>query len=121
MLPEQCMINLEKLVISQVAQARYMSSLHCNSSDLHIYKGLYGERNKPEKKRKITKNPLEPKLHQTALNQLKNHTAHKESGAGIQVSGFYCNSFFFGFTPFPIQTSKCASSICLSLLFMSYF
>ena len=25
-----------------------------DSSDLHIYKDLYGERNKPEKKRKIT-------------------------------------------------------------------
>ena len=25
-----------------------------NSSDLHIYKDLYGERNKPGKKRKIT-------------------------------------------------------------------
>ena len=40
---------------AQVAQARYMSSsmltfalLH-NSSNLHIYKDLYGERNKPEK------------------------------------------------------------------------
>ena len=39
----------------QVAQVRYMSSsmlpfalLH-NSSNLHIYKDLYGERNKPEK------------------------------------------------------------------------
>ena len=40
---------------SQVAQARYMSSsmltfaLLRNSSDLLIYKDLYGERNKPEK------------------------------------------------------------------------
>ena len=25
--------------------------LLCNSSDLHIYKDLYGERNKPEKKK----------------------------------------------------------------------
>ena len=39
----------------QVAHARYMSSsmftfaLLRNSSDLHIYKDLYGERNKPEK------------------------------------------------------------------------
>ena len=47
-------------VCSQVAQARYMSSsmwtfaLLRDSSDLHIYKDLYGERNKPEKKRKIT-------------------------------------------------------------------
>ena len=40
----------------------------------------------------IEKKALEPKLHYTALNQLKNHTAHKESGTGIQVSGFYCNS-----------------------------
>ena len=45
---------------SQVAQARYMSSsmwtfaLLRDSSDLHIYKDLYGERNKPEKKQKIT-------------------------------------------------------------------
>ena len=45
---------------SQVAQARYMSSsmltfaLLRDSSDLHIYKDLFGERNKPEKKRKIT-------------------------------------------------------------------
>ena len=45
---------------TQVAQARYMSSsmltfaLLRDSSDLHIYKDLYGERNKPEKKRKIT-------------------------------------------------------------------
>ena len=45
----------------QVAQALYMSSsmwtfaLLRDSSDLHIYKDLYGERNKPEKKkRKIT-------------------------------------------------------------------
>ncbi len=44
----------------QVAQARYMSSsmwtfaLLRDSSDLHIYKDLYGERSKPEKKRKIT-------------------------------------------------------------------
>ena len=46
----------------------------------------------------IEKKPLEPKLHQTALNQLKNHTANKENGAGIQVSGFYCNStVIFGF------------------------
>ena len=39
------------------------------------------------------------------INQLKNHTAHKESGAGIQVSGFYCNStvIFFWFISFPIQ------------------
>ena len=42
----------------QVAQARYMSSsmltfaLLRDSSDLHIYKDLYGERNKPEKKTK---------------------------------------------------------------------
>ena len=88
-----------------------------NSSDLHIYKGLYGERNKPEKKRKITKNPLEPKLHQTALNQLKNHTAHKESGAGIQVSGFNCNStvifrvFFSGLFLSPYKSLQ----ICKSL------
>ena len=47
-------------VTAQVAQARYMSSsmwtfaLLRDSSDLHIYKDLYGERNKPEKKRKIT-------------------------------------------------------------------
>ena len=45
---------------TQVAQARYMSSsmwtfaLLRDSSDLHIYKDLYGERSKPEKKRKIT-------------------------------------------------------------------
>ena len=45
---------------AQVAQARYMSSsmwtfaLLRDSSDLHIYEDLYGERNKPEKKRKIT-------------------------------------------------------------------
>ena len=43
---------------SQVAQARYMSSymltftLLPDSSDLHIYKDLYWERNKPEKKTK---------------------------------------------------------------------
>ena len=47
-------------VLTQVAQARYMSSsmwtfaLLRDSSDLHIYKDLYGERSKPEKKRKIT-------------------------------------------------------------------
>ena len=41
--------------IPQVAQARYMSSymltfaLLRDSSDLHIYKALYWERNKPEK------------------------------------------------------------------------
>ena len=44
----------------QVAQARYMSSsmltfaLLRDSSDLHVYEDLFGERNKPEKKRKIT-------------------------------------------------------------------
>ena len=44
----------------QVAQARYMSgsmltfALVRNSSDLNIYKDLFGERNKPENKRKIT-------------------------------------------------------------------
>ena len=43
-------------IFAQVAQARYMRgskltfALLRNSSDLHIYKGLYGERNKPEKK-----------------------------------------------------------------------
>ena len=48
------------LFSAQVAQARYMSSsmwtfaLLRDSSDLHIYKDLYGERSKPEKKRKIT-------------------------------------------------------------------
>ena len=48
-------------VCAQVAQARYMSSsmwwtfaLLRDSSDLHIYKDLYGERSKPEKNRKIT-------------------------------------------------------------------
>ena len=51
---------LERLILPQVAQARYMSSsmltfaLLRDSSDLHVYKDLYGERNKPEKKRKIT-------------------------------------------------------------------
>ena len=45
----------------QVAQAQYMRSsmltfalLHNYSSDLRIYKDLYWERNKPEKKQKIT-------------------------------------------------------------------
>ena len=48
-----CICNV--LVSSQVAQARYMSSymltfaLLRDSSDLHIYKDLYWERNKPEK------------------------------------------------------------------------
>ena len=47
---------------AQVAQARYMSSsmltfaLSRNSSDLHIYKDLYGERNKPEKNEKLPLN-----------------------------------------------------------------
>ena len=47
---------------AQVAQARYMSSsmltfaLLRNSSDLHIYKDLYGERNKPEKNEKLPLN-----------------------------------------------------------------
>ena len=51
---------LQLIAIPQVAQARYMSSsmwtfaLLRDSSDLHIYKDLYGERSKPEKKRKIT-------------------------------------------------------------------
>ena len=63
-----CAIEVIKLLLllllfdmeAQVAQARYMSSsmwtfaLLCDSSDLHIYKDLYGERSKPEKKRKIT-------------------------------------------------------------------
>ena len=57
--PEMLSIKRVRL-ITQVAQARYMSSsmltfaLLRDSSDLHIYKDLYGERNKPEKKRKIT-------------------------------------------------------------------
>ena len=57
---EVFMVRHSHLVISQVAQARYMSSsmwtfaLLRDSSDLHIYKDLYGERSKPEKKRKIT-------------------------------------------------------------------
>ena len=47
---------------TQVAQARYMSSsmltfaLLRDSSDLHIYKDLFGERNKPEKKEKLPLN-----------------------------------------------------------------
>lgn len=47
---------------AQVAQARYMSSsmltfaLLRNSSDLHIYKDLYGERNKAEKNEKLPLN-----------------------------------------------------------------
>ena len=47
---------------TQVAQPRYMSSsmltfaLLRNSSDLHIYKDLYGERNKPEKNDKLPLN-----------------------------------------------------------------
>ena len=42
-------------IFAQVAQARYMSgskltfALLRNLSDLHIYKGLYGECNEPEK------------------------------------------------------------------------
>ena len=50
------------LIKSQVAQARYMSSsmltfaLLRNSSDLHIYKDLYGERNKPEKNERLLLN-----------------------------------------------------------------
>ena len=58
---ETCRVKLVTVSIKpQVAQARYMSSsmltfaLLRDSSDLHIYKDLYGERNKPEKKRKIT-------------------------------------------------------------------
>ena len=52
--------SVRALLKPQVAQARYMSSsmwtfaLLRDSSDLHIYKDLYGERSKPEKKRKIT-------------------------------------------------------------------
>ena len=48
--------------IAQVAQAWYMSSyvltfaLLCDSSDLHIYKDLYWERNKPEKNEKLPLN-----------------------------------------------------------------
>ena len=44
---------------AQVGQARYMRSsmltfaLLPNSSDLHIYKDLFGERNKPEKNEKL--------------------------------------------------------------------
>ena len=51
-----------------MAQARYMSSsmltfaLLRDSSDLHIYKDLYGERNKPEKNEKLP------------LNYNKNHS-----------------------------------------------
>ena len=50
------------LTRTQVAQARYMSSsmwtfaLLRDSSDLHIYKDLYGERNKPEKNEKLPLN-----------------------------------------------------------------
>ena len=49
-------------VASQVAQARYMSSsmltfaLLRDSSDLHVYKDLYGERNKLEKNEKLPLN-----------------------------------------------------------------
>ena len=49
-------------MVSQVAQARYMSSsmltfaLLRDSSDLHIYKDLYRERNKPEKSEKLPLN-----------------------------------------------------------------
>ena len=56
----KCASKANSVLGSQVAQARYMSSSMCtfalfrDSSDLHIYKDLYGERNKPEKKRKIT-------------------------------------------------------------------
>ena len=52
---EYCKLYLQ--ISTQVAQARYMSSsmltfaLLSNSNDLHIYKDLYGERNKPEKKK----------------------------------------------------------------------
>ena len=51
---------MKTLKESQVAQARYMSSymltfaLIRDSSDLRIYKDWYWERNKPERKRKIT-------------------------------------------------------------------
>ena len=52
----------EKLVPAQLAQAQYMSSslltsaLLRDSSDLHIYKDLYWERNKPEKNEKLPLN-----------------------------------------------------------------
>ena len=55
-----CQAEAFSLFTPQVTQARYMSSsmwtfaLLRDSSDLHVYKDLYGERNKPEKKRKIT-------------------------------------------------------------------
>ena len=41
--------RLSRALNPQVALARYMSSYTRDSSDLHIYKDLYGERNKPEK------------------------------------------------------------------------
>ena len=53
---------MKQVVLSQVAQARYMSSsmwtfaLLRDSNDLHIYKDLYGERNKPEKNEKLPLN-----------------------------------------------------------------
>ena len=59
-LPEHYLDHCRDRAEAQVAQARYMSSsmwtfaLLRDSSDLHIYKDLYGERSKPEKKRKIT-------------------------------------------------------------------
>ena len=55
-------MKLSRHFNSQVAQARYMSSsmltfaLLRNSSDLHIYKDFYGERNKPDKNVKLPLN-----------------------------------------------------------------
>ena len=73
-------------------------ALSCNSSDLHIYKDLYGERNKPEKNEKLPLNYNKNRLPEFQrrflcvlcdfLTDLERFSAHKESGAGIQVSGF---------------------------------
>ena len=77
-----------------------------DSSDLHIYKDAMGKEVNPKKNEKLPLNYNKNRLPEFQL-QLKNHTAHKESGAGIQVSGFYCNStvifrFFSGllFSPY---------------------
>ena len=55
-------VNLYRHLYPQVVQARYMRNsmltfaLLRNSGDLHIYKDLYRERNKPEKNEKLPLN-----------------------------------------------------------------
>ena len=59
----------------------FSGSGRCSSSSALPWKGIYREE---------TVGTWTTLIRSKSVK--KNHTAHKESGAGIQVSGFYCNS-----------------------------